>query len=232
MEENSQELTLFAVGSLASPSATRGSGRGKTTNGGYGRSSHESFAYYDRDTCSWKTYQGSLTEEWTTYSESFPPSGTTRNGRACRRRPLVPRTSVTGSSSWPTPDTAVFTNGAKMRREALESGNKHAVSLHHAVHLAERGLWPTPQAHDAAPGNPERVGRYGTKHGGRNLNDEVALAEQRMWPTPVVEGNRNKASYSGKSGDGLQTAVGGGALNPTWVEWLMGFPEGWTDLED
>jgi len=23
-----------------------------------------------------------------------------------------------------------------------------------------------------------------------------------------------------------------GMLNPTWVEWLMGFPIGWTDLED
>jgi hypothetical protein len=22
----------------------------------------------------------------------------------------------------------------------------------------------------------------------------------------------------------------GGKLNPTWVEWLMGFPEGWTEL--
>jgi hypothetical protein len=22
----------------------------------------------------------------------------------------------------------------------------------------------------------------------------------------------------------------GGSLNPTWVEWLMGFPTGWTDL--
>jgi len=24
----------------------------------------------------------------------------------------------------------------------------------------------------------------------------------------------------------------GGSLNPTWVEWLMGYPEGWTDLKD
>jgi hypothetical protein len=23
-----------------------------------------------------------------------------------------------------------------------------------------------------------------------------------------------------------------GSLNPTWVEWLMGYPSGWTDLED
>jgi len=24
--------------------------------------------------------------------------------------------------------------------------------------------------------------------------------------------------------------TGGGTLNPTWVEWLMGYPKGWTDL--
>ena len=24
----------------------------------------------------------------------------------------------------------------------------------------------------------------------------------------------------------------GGSLNPQWVEWLMGYPEGWTDLKD
>ena len=23
----------------------------------------------------------------------------------------------------------------------------------------------------------------------------------------------------------------GGSLNPNWVEWLMGYPIGWTDLE-
>lgn len=26
-------------------------------------------------------------------------------------------------------------------------------------------------------------------------------------------------------------AGNGGQLNPTWVEWLMGFPLGWTDLQ-
>ena len=25
--------------------------------------------------------------------------------------------------------------------------------------------------------------------------------------------------------------VVGGALNPVWIEWLMGFPLGWTDLQ-
>ena len=33
--------------------------------------------------------------------------------------------------------------------------------------------WPTVQAHDQAPGDPARIGRHGTKHGDRNLNDWV-----------------------------------------------------------
>jgi hypothetical protein len=42
------------------------------------------------------------------------------------------------------------------------------------------GFWPTPQAHDAQKGYADRVGRFGTTHGARNLNDEV-----KMWPTPT-----------------------------------------------
>jgi DNA (cytosine-5)-methyltransferase 1 len=64
-------------------------------------------------------------------------------------------------------------------------------------------LWPMPLAHDATRGYGSRVGRFGSKHGGRNLNDEVAACAQ---------------------------GTGGGNLSPMWVEWLMGFPIGWTDL--
>jgi hypothetical protein len=31
--------------------------------------------------------------------------------------------------------------------------------------------------------------------------------------------------------DQILESEGSGSLNPTWVEWLMGFPLGWTDLE-
>jgi DNA (cytosine-5)-methyltransferase 1 len=83
----------------------------------------------------------------------------------------------------------------------------------------------------------------------------------RSWPTPTVYGNYNRKGLSPTSGDGLATAVQkwptptahnaketnapseanrntptrasacGGALNPTWVEWLMGWPIGWTDCD-
>lgn len=51
------------------------------------------------------------------------------------------------------------------------------------------------------------------------------------WPTPTAKGNHNRAGLSERSGDGLSTAVDAGPLNPAWVESLMGFPTGWTDLD-
>jgi hypothetical protein len=45
----------------------------------------------------------------------------------------------------------------------------------------------------------------------------------------TVNGNYNKTGASKNSGDGL-AATAGGSLNPDWVEWLMGFPVGWTDI--
>jgi hypothetical protein len=90
---------------------------------------------------------------------------------------------------------------------------------------------PTPLASDS-----EKWTRGAESHnrgGGIRLPQAV-----RMMPTP-------RASYGGKDtarrrrpgsgGDDLYTRVvdeapSGGVLNPTWVEWLMGFPLGWTVL--
>jgi hypothetical protein len=48
----------------------------------------------------------------------------------------------------------------------------------------------------------------------------------KMWGTP------NSRDWKGTGFDGQLGTQIGGQLNPTWVEWLMGFPLGWTDLED
>src|SRR5439155_20606269 len=70
---------------------------------GSGPSLLESFAFYGRPTQSWRTSQGSLLEGWPAFSATWPGSGTTRNGSAFQRRPLVRRISAIASSSWPTP---------------------------------------------------------------------------------------------------------------------------------
>ena len=77
------------------------------------------------------------------------------------------------------------------------------------------GLWPTPVA------DGDRTTNYA--QGGTSLGWAV-----RNMPTPTVHGNYNRKGASKTSGNGLATVIGG-TLNPTWVEWLMGWPLGWTD---
>ena len=65
-----------------------------------------------------------------------------------------------------------------------------------------------------------------------------------LWPTPNAADNRGRGCMEDEAIKrririgkqvGLSTAVKetrqSGTLNPTWVEWLMGFPLGHTDLD-
>jgi hypothetical protein len=56
---------------------------------------------------------------------------------------------------------------------------------------------------------------------------QAHLSKEGGYP---AEYRRNTLSLTAEAqiADGLPPASG--SLNPEWVEWLMGFPEGWTDL--
>jgi hypothetical protein len=186
--EDDEPLTLFAVDSLASPSASSARGAVRRIAGGYGPRSRQSFAIYDPGTSSWRTPQDSLLSGWETYSESWPRSGMTRNGIAYRRASSVPPIYASGSSLWPTP-------------VAHDDGK-------------------TPEAHLAMkarmPGGPRKTIT--------SLTVMVKAVERGLWPTPTA--NR----WDGLQSHGVNVITG--QLNPVWVEWLMGYPAGWTDCED
>ena len=82
-------------------------------------------------------------------------------------------------------------------------------------------LWKTPIASDSA-----NMEFYHNSRGEPNLSGMV-----KMGPTPIATDwkNRGCKDYRKNRKHQLQTEVGG-QLNPTWVEYLMGFPLGWTDL--
>jgi len=98
--------------------------------------------------------------------------------------------------------------------------------------------WPTPTA-DAglmAIPSPVMAERFHRKGSSGSFVEAMA---GRMWPTPTSitdSGGAALCKWGGsRSREKLRTLVTpeelNGALNPTWVEWLMGFPTGWTDLE-
>jgi hypothetical protein len=228
--QESHPSTYSLEVSPASRSASPGSNDGWTTIVGYGPSSPEPFASYDPDTSSWKMSQGSLWEAgWTPYSGIWPSSGMTRSGRAFPRRPLVPRTSVTGSGSSltgkethhvPTPTASDHIERESTSTEVLNFDTNKSVSLDR---WAKR--WPTPTARDH-------------KDGQFNPNVPInGLLGRAVWRTPTARDHKGASGVAYKlergSAVGLNDQVkseNGGALNPAWVEWLMGFPPGWTDI--
>ena len=83
------------------------------------------------------------------------------------------------------------------------------------------GLWPTP--HGMCVPNARRAGPSGNELGN--------AVNRSMWPTPVANNSKNNGSPSQFNRNSLPLdAMVGGSLNPTWVEWLQGFPLGWTEI--
>jgi len=78
------------------------------------------------------------------------------------------------------------------------------------------GLWATPNAADC----------QGTTGGGqgRNLRTDV------RWTTPCADDTGARQKKYSQGGKALSMQAGG-QLNPPWVEWLMGWPIGWSALE-
>jgi hypothetical protein len=95
--------------------------------------------------------------------------------------------------------------------------------------MATHGMWPTPRAGKTTDENEETwMKRYNE---GKVSTPPLTLAV-KMWPTPTVQDAKNNGAPSQmeRNTKPLNAEVGG-SLNPTWVEWLMGWPLGWTDLK-
>ncbi len=159
-------------------------------------------------------------------SVTWPRSGMTAAGQCWELPTLEHRTSGTGSGLWPAPTASQ----ARSEGMILQMRN-----------LVDAGVLDRAEAEAMISGS-------------------LTPPRMEKWPTPTVCGNYNRKGASPTSGDGLATAVyqtpvarmwkdngtnpselernsptlamqAGGSLNPTWVEWLMGWPLGWTDLK-
>ena len=77
----------------------------------------ESFAWYDRDSSSWKTFQRSLLTDWASFSGKWPRSGMTVNGVAYALQMWAPATCVTDGGVLqrllPTPTTRDHKDGSQ-----------------------------------------------------------------------------------------------------------------------
>lgn len=96
-------------------------------------------------------------------------------------------------------------------------------------------LWPTPRATDHKGGHGKTGNRteMASRMAGWTLPEAV-----KTWATPQARdwksGKSSAETYAGNSrplSEQVGLAEDGGQLNPQWVEWLMGWPVGWTELK-
>ena len=236
------QLPLFQEDSRVSHSAQPGSEEAQMMTATSGRSCYASWKSYSRPGWLAKTFLDFFlsTAVWksTVCLLRWKLQTTNRGYCIIRLRALVPTTSGTEFSLWRTPETS---QGGTVSEESLqemaqgnwkrESGQTKQLRLQDQVR--HPAMWPTAQARDYRSGddpNGKRAQRKREQGWTINLNDAV-----KMWPTPKSRDWKDGASegtqdrHSPDLGKVVGQSPQTGALNPTWVEWLMGFPPGWTE---
>lgn len=157
-----------------------------------------------------------------------------------RRRKSARRTSASAfsSSAWPTPSVRgeKGANGA----DHLENGTgrKHLDQLPNFVEF----LWRTPQAMDSDRGSngnwqpKPKAGQHSLRHQiekwstprshevGQYTRDKGDPEKER----PSLTGQAFSHQHPATLTDGEPSSTERHSLNPAFVEWLMGWPHGWT----
>ncbi len=247
MSSTEEQLTLFAGDSPARTYPAPDAKQASTASApGSGVSSPELLARFDPGTRSWRTSQCSWLETeaggLAEFSESWPRSGLMRNGTAYRLPPLVPLTKGIASGLLPTPAATEYgssQNGINGKGGTHERPSAGTPSL---GTMARKGLWPTPNVPNGGRTLHHVEWRGGTAYNPKNGQKvQVGLESAvKMCPTPRAsdwKGGLRPDQTSRKECDLYlpdmvnRRAGETGQLNPTWVDWLMGFPEGWTDCE-
>ena len=191
-------------------------------------------AKYDPNTSLWRTAQCSLLEDLNESLATLPRSGMTRNGLLWEL-PMLEQT-IKGTESGllqkhslPTPTC----NPHLPNKNANTTGPKNLVEVAQGKweHLMPKQTWPTPDANCGKRGTqtnwtPKRKSGQPAQY---TINQAV---RDKMFPTPTCH-NSKEGAYPAEYNRKTPTLAthAGGKLNPTWVEWLMGWPLEWTDLK-
>lgn len=192
-----------------------------------------SYAMHNQLSFSWKTYPQSVLGVAKLWGKHWPSSGLIVAGTLYQLRKWEHRTCESaGFSLLPTPTASEYgtgNNGTRDGKTKYKNPGRPSLGF-----MAKHSLWPTPRAspnenRQTKPSPSQIAGRRGM-----NLSTAV-----QRWPTPTASEGA-KGSPRRKYGDGTMSlsaqvhhsVPSGGQLSPTWVEWLMGYPLGWTALGD
>lgn len=235
---------------LAKTLVQRGGGQELTELGqACGVKWHELSAKYDLDSCSWRTHQCLWDEELHWSSVTLPRWGMTVSGVLFQHPTAERPINGTGSGLWATPTTMdhLLCESKKMQAEVAAGRRQKSSNLRDQVSNMKQ--WPTPTASQARSEGmimqmraKVELGEITREHAEAMIGGSLTPKRLQAWPTPQASDNRDRGNLGSpatlrRKEKGKQISLGqsvsdiSGALNPPWVEWLMAWPPGWTDLK-
>jgi DNA (cytosine-5)-methyltransferase 1 len=182
-------------------------------------------------------------ENWPTPTASMMPCEGTQ--RIMRKKWLAGELSLEEASAVAGRDVRKAQGKVPMITPAARDGNptntletlmdgRFVDQLANRVKMVENNLWTTPCSRDWK-------GKTISKNHPEGFNKSLAN-DVLKFPTPQASdcrdrGNMSNPAIQRRAENGKQLNLSmvvhptSGQLNPTWVEWLMGWPLGWTDLK-
>jgi hypothetical protein len=247
-------LAAFPVRTSAQPEGVRES---KESGQECGHTWHESLARFDPDSRLWKTPQCSLLAGLDEFLETWPRWGMMLGGECWGLSTPERRTSGNESGSWPTVRSTDGERGGRGDLIQAIRGNENShyklwptpdtcaggtgpsQAKRNQPRLQDMVKWATPCARDwkEATPSPSLAAMHLNPKKSRQLTRQLSAM---IYPTPQASDNRDRGNLGSgairrRIEKGKQIMLSqsvsdtSGALNPPWVEWLMGWPLGWTD---
>jgi hypothetical protein len=241
------QLTLFAEDSRAKTSLQRVKEQELPESvRDFGRSMRESLEKFGLNLSLPKTHHCFELGDLELSSKTWPRWGMMQDGACWELGTLVRPIKETECGSWRTP--AAREPGINVERLETKSGEPVGSMCRHydkqTGRVAQIGLtqqvrakaaWSTPTRRDWKGTNaPEGLTRKDGKSRLDQLPNAVAYGgtqTQQKWMTPQARDWKGPSgrAYKGEAKDQPSQTQQAGQLNPSWVEWLMGWPIGWTD---
>lgn len=180
----------------------------------------------------------------------WKPQVTPRRSLIFRLRAWVPTTFAIESGLLPTPTATEY--GTGQNGNPGDGRSQYRGKGMPSLSTLARQMIPTPTAGDAKSAGSRNTA-HSSANPGLSLTDYVREdggrgRENGLWATPSARDWKDSPgmSLSATNPDGSERKRSdqlarqvfsaddppSGRLNPEWVEWLMGYPTGWTESED
>ena len=237
------ELTSSLAVIPASHSAQQDSAKAQKTPDTSGHSLGDTSRQLDLFAASSRTSKGTSALDSEKSLKTWKALVTKRRGEYLARLKSARLISASGSISWLTP----------VVQDSKHSGINPSANGSRGL-LVNQVQWPTPSASQGGEGQfiydlitkdgkPAMLGeRAYNRETGDTLPDHAKQSSEtlayskskrvtRAWGHSTAKSHNHMLEKKYLNATVQQVEQTTGSLNPTWVEWLMGLPLGWTDLD-